>query len=125
MSWGVLMTRTLPQFVDDDKATNQRLSQKVTMCSVRDMENDSAQAPQYAAIGERLTRIREAFSDLSQKAWAERHGFNRTQYNNWETGTRRIPVEHAEKLADLYGLDLDFIFRGKRSGLDENASKLL
>ena len=45
----------------------------------------------YLDIGQRLRKIREDYSDLSQRAWAEKNGFNVTQYNNWETGTRRIP----------------------------------
>lgn len=80
---------------------------------------------QYAAIGARLAAIREGFSDLKQKAWAERHQFNPTQWNNWERGVRRIPVECAEKLCGLYGLTLDFIYLGRRDGLAERASKVL
>lgn len=83
------------------------------------------ESPQYAEIGKRLACVRQAFSDLDQKAWAEKHGFQRGQYNSWERGARRIPVDLAERLADLYGLDLDFIYRGKRDGLSENASKVL
>lgn len=79
----------------------------------------------YADIGNRLAAIRRAFSEDSQKSWAERHGFNPTQYNNWEKGTRRITVDCSERLADTYGLSLDFIYRGKRDGLSENARKAL
>lgn len=81
--------------------------------------------PQYAEIGRRLTAIREGFSDLTQRAWAEKHGFQPTQWNNWEKGTRRIPVESAERLCQVYGLTLDFIYRGRRDGLSEIASKVL
>lgn len=80
---------------------------------------------QYYIIGERLVSVRQAFSDLSQKAWAEKHGFNQTQYNNWEKGTRRIPLEAAEKLAAAYGLTLDFLYLGRRDGLSESARKVL
>lgn len=80
---------------------------------------------EFAAIAARLRAIREAFSDLNQKDWADRHAFNQTQYNNWEKGTRRISVDSAELLADRYGLSLDFIYRGRRDGLSETAAKLL
>lgn len=79
----------------------------------------------YPEIGARLASIRLAFSDLKQNAWAERHGFNPTQWNNWEKGARRIPVENAERLSELYGLTLDFIYRGRRDGLSESAAKVL
>lgn len=81
--------------------------------------------PDYPEIAERVTRIRKAFSGLNQKEWAEKHAFSQTQYNNWEKGTRRIPVDDAEKLCALYGLTLDFIYRGRRDGLSESAAKVL
>jgi transcriptional regulator with XRE-family HTH domain len=79
----------------------------------------------YYDIGQRLAATRAAFGGLSQKAFAARHNFAPTQYNNWETGARRIPVEAAEKLCEAYGLTLDFVYRGRRDGLSEKASKLL
>lgn len=82
------------------------------------MEND---APEYAEIGERLRAIRLGFSDMNQKAWAQKNGFSVTQYNNWEKGTRRIPVDAAERLSDTYGLTLDAIYRGRLDGLSEKA----
>lgn len=82
-------------------------------------------AATYPEIGRRLAAIRKGFSDLSQTAWAERHGFAVTQYNNWEKGSRRIPVEAAERLCDRYGLTLDFVYRGRRDGLSDSSSKVL
>ncbi|BAQ69202.1 helix-turn-helix domain-containing protein [Rhodovulum sulfidophilum] len=80
--------------------------------------------PQFKEIGIRLERIRLGFSDLNQKDWAKKHGFGPTQYNNWENGVRRIPVDAAEKLCSLYGLTLDAIYRGRLDGLSENARKV-
>jgi hypothetical protein len=75
----------------------------------------------YIAIGTRLAAVRKAFGGQSQLTWSARHGFAGTQYNNWESGLRRIPVECAITLCDLHGLDLDYIYRGKRDGLTESA----
>jgi len=80
---------------------------------------------QYHEVGHRLAALREGFSQMSQKAWAEKHGFNPTQYNNWERGVRRIPVDDAERLCSLYGVTLDFIYRGRRDGLSETSRNLL
>lgn len=93
----------------------------------RSVDNDGMTSETiYAPIGARLKRLRESLApDASQKAWAERHGFNPTQYNNWEKGTRRIPVDSAERLCDTYGLTLDFVYRGRRDGLSENARKVV
>lgn len=79
----------------------------------------------YPEIAERLGKIRLAFSDLNQREWALKEGFNPTQWNNWETGIRRIPVDAAERLCDRYGLTLDFIYRGRRDGLSDTARKSL
>ncbi|MGH1414858.1 MAG: helix-turn-helix domain-containing protein [Pelagimonas sp.] len=81
--------------------------------------------PEFYIIGKRLEAIRLGFSEPSQKAWAEKHGFGATQYNNWEKGSRRIPVEAAEKLCDTYGLTLDAIYRGRLDGLSEKLMNML
>lgn len=86
---------------------------------------DMTDAATYPDIGHRLANIRRGFSDMTQTEWAKRHNFAVTQYNNWEKGARRIPVEAAEKLCEVYGVTLDFIYRGRRDGLSETASKVL
>ncbi len=88
------------------------------------MESQADQ-PLYIEIGRRLAAIRNAESTMNQKEWAEKHGFSPTQYNNWEKGVRRITVDEAERLCDLYGLKLDFIYRGNLSGLPENIRNCL
>ena len=77
----------------------------------------------YLDIGKRLEAIRLHFSGLNQRAWAEKHGFPQTRWNNWEKGVRRIPVDEAELLCQRYGLTLDAIYRGRLDGLSENARK--
>lgn len=79
---------------------------------------------QYRPIGERLERLREAHG-LNQKEWAAKHRFNYTQYNNWEKGAMRITIQNAERLCDLYGLTLDWIYRGRVDGLSEYARKMV
>ena len=81
--------------------------------------------PPFAEIGARLLAVRTGFSDLGNKAWAAKHNFGETQYFNWEKGDRRITVDEAQKLADTYGLTLDWIYRGRRDGLSEKASKVV
>ncbi|MFC4215997.1 helix-turn-helix domain-containing protein [Pseudophaeobacter arcticus] len=86
----------------------------------------STNSKSYPEIAERLIQIRAVFGkENTQKEWAEKHGFNSTQVNNWEKGLRRIPVDSAEKLCETYGLTLDFIYRGRRDGLSERAAKVL
>lgn len=77
----------------------------------------------HEEIGRRLAALRRAMGNESKAAWAERNGFNATQYHNWERGIRRIPVEAAERLCDRYGLTLDWLYRGRVDGLSENIRK--
>jgi DNA-binding XRE family transcriptional regulator len=112
----------IPPNVDSCKSTFGGLRfnpHSVNAGSMSEIENP------YAEIGQRLAAVRVAFSDSTQREWAAKHGFNSTQYNNWEKGVRRITVESAEKLCDLYGLTLDFLYRGRRDGLSESARKRL
>jgi hypothetical protein len=115
------MSASYPQMVDVGKTTFCGLPPIIGMVQTIGM----TERPLHPEIGQRLAAVRLAFSDLSQGAWAERHGFNPTQWNNWERGVRRIPVEAAEHLCEVYGLTLDFVYRGRRDGLSETASKVL
>lgn len=117
----VVMSALYPRNVDFSKSTIGGLPLISQFVNHQGMSDT---AP-FVEIGQRLEAIRQAFSDLSQKDWAERHSFSASTYNNWVKGIRRIPVENAERLCDLYGLDLDFIYRGKRDGLSENSRKVL
>jgi transcriptional regulator with XRE-family HTH domain len=74
---------------------------------------------EFEKIGSRLQSIRKGLSSLSQRDWAEKNGFNATQYNNWEKGSRRIPLDAAERLCDRYGLTLDSIYRGRLDGVSQ------
>lgn len=115
-----MVSASYPQKVDECNTTNGGLREMTRFVMCLHMAD-----AEFKEIGERLRAIREAFSTLNQRAWAERHGFNVTQWSNWEKGVRRIPVDEAEKLCQLYGLTLDWIYRGRRDGLAESASKSL
>jgi transcriptional regulator with XRE-family HTH domain len=80
------------------------------------MDNESRP---HIKIAERLRAFRELLG-MGQKEFAEQHGFNKTQYTNWENGIRRIPIDQAAKLEDQYGLTLDFIYLGRVRTLPHN-----
>ena len=117
-----IMGGLYPPFVDNGNTTNGGLLNSPHFVKLPVMAQGESE---FSEIGARLLRVREAFSDLSQKAWAEKHNFQPTQWNNWEKGTRRIPVENAERLCALCGLSLDFIYRGRVDALSEKAAKAL
>lgn len=119
------MSAVYPHCVDYGNTTIGGLLAGSQFVNMLHMKKKDAEDPPFIDIARRLIAIREAFSDLNQKEWAAKHGFSQTQYNNWETGKRRITVDEAERLAELYGLTLDFVYRGRRDGLSDTASKKL
>lgn len=116
------MTALYPHMVDQCKTTIGGLRPGSHFVNMRRMAQTEPDFPEIAA---RLEALRKSQSDLNQKDWAEKHGFSQTQYNNWEKGLRRIPVDEAEKLCARYGLTLDFIYLGRRDGLPDRIKNVL
>ena len=56
----------------------------------------------------RLRDLRED-SDLSQKEIAAHLGIQQTVYSRYERGYQTIPLEHLIKLADYYGVSIDYL----------------
>ncbi|MGR3524870.1 MAG: helix-turn-helix domain-containing protein [Paracoccaceae bacterium] len=116
------MSNKKPHIVDRCKSTTGGLNKKPQKAIQARMASPEAQ---YFQIASRLTAIRTGMSNLNQKEFALKNGFNVTQWNNWEAGTRRIPIEAAEKLCRIYGVTLDFIYMGRRDGLSEKTLKVV
>jgi transcriptional regulator with XRE-family HTH domain len=56
----------------------------------------------------RIKELREA-AGLSQKKMAEILELHRTQYQRYETGESPVTIDFLMKLADFYGVSLDYI----------------
>lgn len=56
----------------------------------------------------RLKDLRED-RDVKQKEVAALLGIQQTVYSRYERGFQTIPLEHLVKLADFYGVSLDYI----------------
>lgn len=69
-------------------------------------------------IAARLKDMRRAFGVEKQGEFAARAGIARNTYNQWEQGQRRPDIDNAIKLAETYGVTLDWIFLGSPRGLD-------
>lgn len=76
-------------------------------------------------IGARLRSVREAFTQDGVRAFARRMNVPVMSISGWETGARRISIDAAERYCDMFGVTLDWIYRGRRDGLAETASKVL
>ncbi len=63
------------------------------------------------AVGARIRMIREG-NGLTQEAFAERIGAQRSQVKNWENGVGRPKPEEAFKISSEFGVDFNFIYTG-------------
>lgn len=69
------------------------------------------------SIAKRLRATRAALDDIKQAQFADGAGIARNTYNQWEKAKGRPSLDDAIKLADAYGLTLDWIYLGDASGL--------
>ena len=67
-----------------------------------------ARSPEYELLGKNLATAREAL-DISQAEAAQRIGISQGTYSGYETGTRRIKLPMLQKIADVYGVTVDWL----------------
>lgn len=67
----------------------------------------------FADAGERLRRIRLLIVDKSSREVAQNLGVEVSTYRTWERGSRRISISAATKIAEQYGISLDYIYLGR------------
>ncbi|CAA7621116.1 helix-turn-helix domain-containing protein [Magnetospirillum sp. UT-4] len=92
------------------RAPQDGVSQFVSM--PQDMDKPDA----MRVIGQRLRATREALG-LTQEQLALSIGVTRTAYTNWERGDRMPDPLAVVRLADRYGVTLDWIYRGQLGGM--------
>lgn len=68
------------------------------------------------SVGRRLAIARAALS-LQPSQLADFMGWGRTSLSNWEAGTNYAPIERMAAFAKIYGVTLDFIYRGETGAL--------
>lgn len=66
-------------------------------------------------ISRRLRELRETLG-YTQATMAQIAGLNRTTWNNYENGVRRISLDEALKVCSATGVTLDWIYRGEGIG---------
>lgn len=59
-------------------------------------------------MNKKLRRLRENMG-LQQKEVADRLGVNPSAVTRWETGEKRPDLVNLVKLADLYGVSIDYL----------------
>lgn len=62
----------------------------------------------YEIVGRNLRELRKA-RNLTQAEIGARMGISNTSVVNYETGTRKIPLEYLLKFAQFYGVTVDFL----------------
>lgn len=69
--------------------------------------------------------LRLALGFESQAAWCRATGFTTGEWNHFEKGRRKIGIEQAQRIKQLFGVPLDFIYDGDIAAMPHAlASKL-
>lgn len=68
-------------------------------------------------IASRLFALREYALNMSHAELCRRTGLAENRWSQYESGKRRITVDAASSLKDEFGVTLDWIYFGDRSGL--------
>jgi transcriptional regulator with XRE-family HTH domain len=79
------------------------------------MHTDDEMLP--GIVGRRLRVLRRARGIKTAKLAADLLGVSNSRYVNWENGVGLIGVFHAITFCEITGADLDYIYRGRQSGL--------
>lgn len=78
-----------------------------------------------AKVGPRITAFREALP-LSKAEFADSIELDRSSLTKIEAGTAGLDIAVAERIAAVYGVGLDFIYRGDLSDLpSESRSRVV
>jgi transcriptional regulator with XRE-family HTH domain len=79
-----------------------------------------------ASMAARLTLLREwaGFAD-NKAAFARRSGFTPSEWQNYESGSRRLSVTAALRLRRNWRVTLDWLYEGDRAGLSVEVSSSL
>lgn len=79
------------------------------------------------SIGNKLKELREA-AGYNKREVAEKLDMPYTTYNNYETGAREAGSETLKKIANLYGVSIDYIFENDTQSsayyLDREAAEM-
>jgi transcriptional regulator with XRE-family HTH domain len=67
-------------------------------------------------VGRRLTALREHL-DMLPAHFADSVGIDRTSYGRIERGEKPLKADMAYKIAERYGVSMDFIYRGRLTEL--------
>ena len=69
-------------------------------------------------LARNIKRLRVA-NDFTQEKVADFLGIGRSAYANYEAGTREIPIDIIERLADLFGCDTFLLYEDNEVAVNE------
>lgn len=74
-------------------------------------------AKPHGALGNRLEQTRRALGFPTQKEFCDALKIDKSDWNHFETGTRRITLPLSIKIKQKFGVTLDWIYCADPSGL--------
>jgi DNA-binding XRE family transcriptional regulator len=89
------------------------------------MRSEPADSESKEAVGWRLELLREALTPFDQKRMAEHLGITPSGWHHYSKGSNRPTLDVAMKLCRLYGVTLDWIYRGHRYAVPPSVQERL
>jgi len=76
------------------------------------------------AVGRRLAALRE-YHEMIPAHFADSVSIDRTSYGRIERGEKPLKAEMAYRIAERYGVSMDFLYRGRLTELPDNLADAL
>jgi len=76
------------------------------------------------AVGRRLTALRE-YHGKTRADFAESVQIDKTSYGKIEKGTKPLKADMAFRIAERWGVSMDFLYRGRLTELPESLANSL
>lgn len=116
----VLMYRRYAFIMIYDETHYKKGTGRIKMARKRITE---ARSPEYEELGRKLAEARDGL-DLSQAEAAKLIGISQGTYSGYETGTRRIRLPMLRRIADAYGVTVDWLIGTERPKAERVALNL-
>lgn len=86
--------------------------------------NETPESYSAEMVGQRIKLLRNALN-LNQTEFAEKAKLNRSSVALWELGRQRPGIPPAQRICDVFGVTLDWVFLGRRHTLKHEIAELL
>jgi transcriptional regulator with XRE-family HTH domain len=100
------------------KTSMELISNPPTLCGMKKLIASALLSPEMMPdrVGERISALREALK-LNKADFADSISLDRSTLTKIEAGTKGLDIAMGVRIGELYGVGLDYIYRGQAADL--------